>query len=171
MSLHQTPEQHQAEPPSAWEVTKRAERAWDLLIGGSVAGTFPTRKGAEEARTSGPLVALYEREGRWFAGQTPAGWRPYADVAAEQARNAKRQAAADAHRAENLPRLIAALADFALFPPEENVTDSPCAACSFPVRAHHGVTALGSDESGTFAAVLHRGCAGDIQRAQTAGAR
>jgi hypothetical protein len=67
--------------------------------------------------------------------------------------------------------LAAVLAGFRQFPPEENITDGACARCAFPVRAHHGLVALGSNERGTIAALLHRGCAAEVQAAQEGGSR
>lgn len=65
-----------------------------------------------------------------------------------------------------LERLARELASFTAYPLEENISDGKCSACGFPVRAHHGVIALGADERGTFAAHLHRGCAADVQWAK-----
>jgi hypothetical protein len=58
--------------------------------------------------------------------------------------------------------LCAQLADFSQYPPEENGRDGKCFRCGFPVRAHQGLVALGSDQGGTFAAHLHRGCAAEV---------
>lgn len=67
-----------------------------------------------------------------------------------------------------IARLAREVADFWQFPPEENISDGKCNACGYPVRAHHGVFVLGSDDRGTFGAHLHRGCAVDVQRAKAA---
>jgi len=88
MSLHATPEDHQADPPSAWIVRKAGERSWHLdssLPDGGTLGYFERRRDAEQAKISGPEASLYEREGRWFAGEPVANWRPYAEIAAERA--------------------------------------------------------------------------------------
>ena len=94
MSLHHTPEDHDADPPAKWLVVKDAERSWhlDSSLGGTF-GYYKTRKAAEADRLSGFSVGLYEREGRWFAGQTPAGWRPYSVIVAERERRAARELA------------------------------------------------------------------------------
>ena len=91
MSLHRTPEEHQADPPAGWTVRKAGARSWQLMSsGGGVLDTFTTRTEALAARESGWLVSLYQKEGRWFAGLPVANWRPYADIAAERARREER---------------------------------------------------------------------------------
>lgn len=95
MALFTTPEAHAANPPESWEVSKAADRVWRLAPADAPAGaaldTFTTKAKAEAAKVSGWLVDLYEKEGRWYAGETVTGWRPYADVAAEHARLAARR--------------------------------------------------------------------------------
>lgn len=81
MSLHRTPQEHEADPPSAWAVAKVANRCWQLRSSfGWTVDTYTSRKAAEADRSGGRWVGLFEREGRWFAGQPVAGWRPYAPV-------------------------------------------------------------------------------------------
>jgi len=81
MALHLTPEEHDADPPSGWTVRKIADRRWQLLArNGAVLDTFLTKKEAERGKTCGFVFNLYQKEGRWFKGETPAGWRPYAAV-------------------------------------------------------------------------------------------
>jgi hypothetical protein len=85
MALHTTPEDHRADPPSAWTVVKAGERNWhlDSSLGGTI-GYFGTQREALSGKESGFYVDLYEREGRWFAGDGPQGWRPYAATTAAE---------------------------------------------------------------------------------------
>jgi hypothetical protein len=78
VSLHNTPQEHDADPPSSWAVVKIAERCWHLesSLGGQL-GTYPTRHAALADKESGWLVNLYEKEGRWFKGEPVANWKPY----------------------------------------------------------------------------------------------
>jgi hypothetical protein len=62
--------------------------------------------------------------------------------------------------------LAARLASFRHYPPEPNTSDSPCWLCTFPVRPHQGLIALGSDNGRTFAATLHRGCLAEVDAAR-----
>ena len=92
MALHQTLADHDADPPAAWQVAKVADRAWHLDSSlGHTLGTYPTRKAAEADKETGPLVTLWEKEGRWMRGEPIAGWRPYAEVQAASERTAARQ--------------------------------------------------------------------------------
>lgn len=68
---------------------------------------------------------------------------------------------------ESKTRVLAELASFAHYPPEENSRDGKCLWCDFPVAAHHGLVVLGHDASGTFAGHLHRGCAAEVGRLQS----
>ena len=82
MSLHATPQDHDADPPASWTVVKAADRAWRLTSSlGHTIDTFTTRRDAEEERESGRWVNLYAKEGRWFAGEPVTGWKPYAPAA------------------------------------------------------------------------------------------
>jgi hypothetical protein len=92
VALHKNLADHDADPPSAWQVNKVADRAWHLDSSlGHTLGTYPTRKAAEADKETGPLVALWENEGRWMRGEPVAGWRPYAEVQAESERIAARR--------------------------------------------------------------------------------
>jgi hypothetical protein len=84
MALHLTPEEHDADPPSGWTVHKHGRR-WQLRSkDGGVFDTFDTKRQAEAAKTSGRLFDLYQKEGRWFKGETPPGWKSYVECKAEQ---------------------------------------------------------------------------------------
>jgi len=86
MALFGTPERHAANPPDTWKVTLLAPRRWDLQTSdGRTIDSFTTKKAAETAKVEGFLVRLYGDEGRWFAGETPAGQRSYAECRAERA--------------------------------------------------------------------------------------
>lgn len=92
MALHSTPEDHDANPPETWEVVKAGERLWHLRQRGAEYpfDSFTTKKAAEAARTNGSAARLYHEEGRWFAGETPPGWKSWAQVRAErEAREAR----------------------------------------------------------------------------------
>jgi hypothetical protein len=93
VSLFPTPEEHAAHPPESWQVRKRAPRLWGLFARPTDTEpleSFTTRREAEANKITGHLVNLYQIEEQWFAGETPHGWRPYADVAAERERRAAR---------------------------------------------------------------------------------
>lgn len=82
MSLYASPEAHNANPPSTWRPVKLTARSWALRDArGVTLDTFPTRAAAIEATRSGTLVSMWERERRWYAGESVPGWRPCADVA------------------------------------------------------------------------------------------
>jgi len=75
--LHLTPEDHATDPPEKWAIIKDCDR-WLLMssLGGTL-DSYKRKLDAEAARTSGPYVSLYEKEGRWFAGESVANWKPY----------------------------------------------------------------------------------------------
>lgn len=78
MALHTTPEAHAANPPESWRVVKVAPRRWDLQAAdGDVIDSFTTKRDAEEHKTGGRWAQLYADEGRWFAGESVRGWKPY----------------------------------------------------------------------------------------------
>jgi len=92
MALHLTPEEHDADPPAAWQVVRIADRCWhlDRSLGGTI-GYYTTRRAAEAGKVSGPWVRMYEQDGRWFAGHTPPGWRSYAECKPGTERAARMQ--------------------------------------------------------------------------------
>ncbi len=70
-------EEHAENPPTTWQVVKRAPRIWNLTTkDGRALSTFPRKKDAEMAKTIGWWVDLYEKERRWYAGEQIAGWKP-----------------------------------------------------------------------------------------------
>jgi hypothetical protein len=84
MSLHRTPEQHDADPPEKWRVVKLDTRSYNLVTSlgeGAVLGHYRTKREAEAAKVDSPWVRLYEREGRWFRGEPVNGWKPYRPAA------------------------------------------------------------------------------------------
>ena len=180
MALHMTLADHDADPPSAWQVVKVAERCWhlDSSLGGTI-GTYTTRKAAESGKEDGPQVTLWEKEGRWMRGEAIPGWRPYDAVRAEREaaaaftwnwlreRWARGVPAPGAVRDARLAAVacLAATLNLAL-PPAENVSAGRCHACGYPVSAHHGVTAEGSDAAGALTVTLHRGCLAQVRHAQ-----
>jgi hypothetical protein len=80
MSLFTGPAEHAANPPQTWTVVRKGSHNYQLRTAGGVRlDSFERKRDAEAATTSGPLVALYERERRWYAGETIPGWRPYSE--------------------------------------------------------------------------------------------
>lgn len=87
-------EDHADNGPETWRVEtvrdasgRRVPSLFHLTTaGGDVLDTFTTRREAEAAKESGHLVTLYHRERRWYAGEEIPGWRPWAEVHAEQER-------------------------------------------------------------------------------------
>lgn len=81
MALHLTQAEHDANPPSTWEVVKVTPRLWHLRQRGAEhpIESFTTKGAAEAARESGHLVDLYRKEGEWFAGRPVPGWKPRAE--------------------------------------------------------------------------------------------
>ena len=95
MSLHPSPEHQAANGPDTWLVTKATPKLWRLTFAdGTVLDSFGTKTAAEKARTVGFVAKQHDWEGKWFAGWTPTGWKPYVQVKAEQDANAARWAAA-----------------------------------------------------------------------------
>lgn len=76
--MFSTPESHAANPPSTWLVVKRRPGSWATTTkDGWVLEYHETKRAAEESLTTGPMASLYEKERRWYAGDTPPGWVPY----------------------------------------------------------------------------------------------
>jgi hypothetical protein len=89
--MYETLADHDADPPTVWQVEKAAERCWHLNSSrGGTIGSYPTKKAAEADKVSGPHVALWEKEGRWMRGETVPGWRPYAEVERDRDRRKAR---------------------------------------------------------------------------------
>lgn len=75
--LYRTPEEHAANPPSTW-VAVRVGYKWRLKDkNGTVIATARRKKDALALRGSGFYVRLYEKEGRWFAGEQVEDWKPW----------------------------------------------------------------------------------------------
>jgi hypothetical protein len=88
-------EDHPHHPPATWTVRKRG-RKWALCVSGDhPSDFFDTKRQAEAAKVSGWLVTLYNNEGIWYAGGTVTGWRPYAQIEAENAALAAKATEAD----------------------------------------------------------------------------
>lgn len=87
---------HPHNPPASWTVVKVAKGLWHLRTkdGGVLEYSLKTKKEGEALKVSGFLVDLYETEGRWYAGEPVANWRPYAEVKAEHDAAAARKASA-----------------------------------------------------------------------------
>lgn len=82
MSLFNGPEEHAANPPETWLVVHVGSR-WDLRPSESdyALQSYRTKREAVEAKSTGYLVDLYEKESRWYAGETINGWRSYGQSA------------------------------------------------------------------------------------------
>lgn len=74
-----TPDEHFANPPSTWTVRKHG-RKWALCIKDHPIDTFLTKKAAEAGKTSGMYFNLYEKESRWYRGESVPNWKPYQAV-------------------------------------------------------------------------------------------
>ena len=97
MSVYSGPDEHAANPPETWEVVKRGDRNWHVVDRqGTVLERATTRREAERLKAEGSVVRLYDRETRWYAGETIPGWKSWADCKAEreaiEARRAARRA-------------------------------------------------------------------------------
>lgn len=86
--LFRNSEEHAANAPETWEVIKLAEKLWALRANGVTFQTYQTRKAAEADKVDGPYARQYAKEGKWMAGVTPAGWKPYSVILEERARHA-----------------------------------------------------------------------------------
>ena len=87
MSLFRDPEEHAANPPSSWKVVRVARGNWDLRTVGDVTlDHFKTERAAVAAKRDSWLARLWAQEGAWYEGETPSGYRPWADVKAERDR-------------------------------------------------------------------------------------
>ena len=81
MSLFSNPEEHAANPPATWQITGKG-RYWHLrTASGGTLDSFGTKRAAEDARTSGFLVEMYEDETRWYRGESVRNWVPYRELA------------------------------------------------------------------------------------------
>lgn len=96
MSYYESPEQLAANPPETWRVIKRGERRWGLFLDSSAypAELFRTQREALAERDDPTSYTrrMVEQERRWHAGETPPGWKTYAECQAGWQRLAERQA-------------------------------------------------------------------------------
>ncbi len=77
MSLF-TPETHNANSPDTWTVRKSGRRFGVFSMNSeNPLNSFTTKREADEATKTGPLVDLYEKERRWYAGEQVSGWKPF----------------------------------------------------------------------------------------------
>lgn len=88
MSLFSGPEEHAANLPETWVAVRSTHsyQPWRLETkdGGVLQSGLATKRATEALKSEGFYVNLYEKESRWYAGESVAGWRPYADVTAER---------------------------------------------------------------------------------------
>ena len=82
MSVFSSVSEHLENPPSTWEVHKVGPRMWALTVSGDrfTLNVYGTRTAAQSARVGGFMFDLYNKETRWYAGESIPGWRDYADV-------------------------------------------------------------------------------------------
>lgn len=73
------PTVHADNPPETWVVVKVADRCWHLRTKDDVTLQYAckTKREAEALKTSGFYVNLYEKERRWYAGETVDAWKPF----------------------------------------------------------------------------------------------
>lgn len=80
MSLFRNPEEHAANAPETWVIVKVADRAWRLQTkDGDVLEQNATHKACAESRDYW-WTRQYEKESRWYAGESVDGWKDYANV-------------------------------------------------------------------------------------------
>lgn len=85
MSLF-TAADHADNPPSSWRVVKVADGRWHLQTkDGATLESCTTRAKAEGLKTSGYFVTMYDKEARWYAGESIPGWRDYAELTGARA--------------------------------------------------------------------------------------
>lgn len=75
-------ETHADNGPATWTIHKVSKGHWQLRTkDGAVMETTTTRKLAVFlTEPYSWLVAAYEKEGRWYAGEDVPPWRPYAEL-------------------------------------------------------------------------------------------
>ena len=96
MTYYSGPEELAANPPETWRVEKRGMR-WGLYMSPTAEHpirSFDTKREATAQRDDpqSRLRREVEQDRRWYEGETPAGWKSYAECLAEQRRLAERQA-------------------------------------------------------------------------------
>lgn len=70
MALFLTRDEHAANPPATWQVTKVGDRRWSLRTAdGATLDTYDRKRDAENGRHAGFYVKLYADEAQWFARQ------------------------------------------------------------------------------------------------------
>lgn len=105
MSLFMGPEEHAANPPSTWNVVKVGSR-WALrTTPDQTFETYRSRKAAEADKVEGHWTCAYAEDGRWYAGDTPAGWKSWEECKAERDRNARRVQAQSAKALKSMQEL------------------------------------------------------------------
>jgi hypothetical protein len=78
MSLFAGPEEHAANPPATWTVSRVTRSLYALRTkDGTVLATYHRRGDAIQDRR---FSELYDKEARWYAGEPVPGWKPYALV-------------------------------------------------------------------------------------------
>jgi hypothetical protein len=77
MALFGTPEEHAANGPETWTITGSGRNWWLRTKDGDRLSSHRSKREATYAREIGWTVKLYRDEGRWFAGESVNGWKPY----------------------------------------------------------------------------------------------
>jgi hypothetical protein len=72
-------DRHQENHPTTWKIQRRGRKFHIVTKDGVSLDSFTTRRAAEKASQSGWLIDLYDKETRWFAGESVPGWRSYAE--------------------------------------------------------------------------------------------
>ena len=107
MSMYSNPEELAANPPETWRVIKRGMR-WGLYIDAAAehpVRSFDTKRDAlaERDDPQSRIRREVEWDRRWYEGETPAGWKSWAECKAEQERLAERQAQREASSPSYVP--------------------------------------------------------------------
>lgn len=117
MSLFSSPEEHAANPPETWRIVKYGrgfaivtKDTTDEMVqrgGISTLDHFERKRDAVAAlsgETRSWALTQYERDGRWYAGETPPGRRSWAECKADQERAAQRKAEREAAERRKIER-------------------------------------------------------------------
>ena len=113
MALHSTPEQHAANPPESWRVVREKDQNgsrvwWHLYIDQETdhpLQSYSVKREAIAALTSGFYFDLYQKEGRWFAGEKIGSWKSYAETLEEQSSYATKKAARERVETRKIERM------------------------------------------------------------------
>lgn len=117
MSLFESPEDHAANPPETWRIVKYGrgfafvtKDTTDEMVqrgGISTLDHFERKRDAVAAlsgETRSWALTQYERDTRWYAGETPPGQRSWAECKVDRERAAQRKAEREAAERRKIER-------------------------------------------------------------------